>query len=172
MVTTIKGKRGEGTVVLPGNLGAKGPQVRWGSGQNPPGSGGGGGGNQPPDDSSDTSGDRYRVAVWVAIMAILVTFVSLTTIYILRARLALDWQPIPMPRLLFVSTALILASSLSVQAASYYLTHERIAKYRRALWATLLLGLCFIGTQFIVWRTLANDGLYRASNPHSSFFFC
>lgn len=126
----------------------------------------------PPDDSHDSSGDRYRAAMVVGLVVVAITFVSLTSIYILRARLARDWQPLPAtPRLLFISTALILAGSFTMRLAGRNLEREQFAAYRRALWATLLLGLGFLGAQFIVWRQLAASGIYLAGHPHSSFFF-
>ncbi len=37
--------------------------------------------------------------------------------------------------------------------------------------ATLLLGLLFVGGQYLAWRDLAAQGLYLATNPNSSFFY-
>jgi cytochrome c oxidase subunit 3 len=39
------------------------------------------------------------------------------------------------------------------------------------LFITVVLGLAFLGAQLIAWRQLARQGLYLASNPHSSFFY-
>lgn len=168
MVTTVTGVRE--TASLPESIGALDNRLAKKGGALPPPSPGGG--NRPPDDSQDDfSGDRYRVAMWVTIVVVSVTFISLTSIYIVRARLARDWQPIAMPRLLFLSTTLIVASSLTFHFARRYFARGLLVKYRCALWATLLLGLSFLGTQFVVWRGLAAAGLYLAGNPHSSFFY-
>ena len=35
----------------------------------------------------------------------------------------------------------------------------------------MLLGLGFLVSQLIAWRQLAAQGIYLASNPHSSFFY-
>ena len=37
--------------------------------------------------------------------------------------------------------------------------------------ATLLLGLAFVGGQYLAWTQLAAQGLYLATNPNSSFFY-
>ena len=37
--------------------------------------------------------------------------------------------------------------------------------------ATLVLGLAFVGGQYLAWRQLAAQGLYLATNPNSSFFY-
>ena len=36
---------------------------------------------------------------------------------------------------------------------------------------TVLLGLGFLASQLFAWRELVAQGLYMASNPHSSFFY-
>jgi len=36
---------------------------------------------------------------------------------------------------------------------------------------TLVLGLVFVGGQYLAWRQLAAQGLYLATNPNSSFFY-
>jgi cytochrome c oxidase subunit 3 len=42
---------------------------------------------------------------------------------------------------------------------------------RMLLAATLVLGLAFVGGQYLAWRELAAQGLYLATNPNSSFFY-
>jgi cytochrome c oxidase subunit 3 len=39
------------------------------------------------------------------------------------------------------------------------------------LYATLLLGLAFVGGQLIAWHSLEAHGVYLATNPSSSFFY-
>jgi cytochrome c oxidase subunit 3 len=36
---------------------------------------------------------------------------------------------------------------------------------------TVVLGLGFVASQLIAWRQLVRQGVYLASNPHSSFFY-
>jgi cytochrome c oxidase subunit 3 len=46
--------------------------------------------------------------------------------------------------------------------------------YQQALpWLviTLVLGLAFVGGQYLAWRKLAALGLFLATNPNSSFFY-
>lgn len=171
MITTVTGAR-DVVTSAPGKTGAPSdPFAPKGSGWQPPPHGDGDD-SQPPDDFHDSSGDRYRAAMLVALVVIAITFVSLTSIYILRARLARDWQPLPAtPQLLFVSTALIVASSFTMRLARRCLARESFSAYRRALWATMLLGLGFLGAQLIVWRQLTASGIYLAGHPHRSFFF-
>lgn len=139
---------------------------------------GGGGDRHPPEESDDFPSDRYRVAGWVTIVAVIATFASLCVVYVVRTRLARDWQPIAVPQLLWASTALILLSSVTFHlarralfAASTDAVSSAIARYRFLIGVTLALGLGFIATQIAVWRQLSAQGVYAASSPHRSFFY-
>jgi cytochrome c oxidase subunit 3 len=41
----------------------------------------------------------------------------------------------------------------------------------RWLLVTVLLGIGFLASQLFAWKQLARQGVYLASNPHSSFFY-
>src|SRR6266566_2902373 len=77
----------------------------------------GGGRNGQGGDSMRFSADRYRIGVWVAIGSILMLFVALTSAYIVRSASSNDWQPIAMPKVLWLSTALILISSMTMEVS-------------------------------------------------------
>src|SRR5262249_49547388 len=47
----------------------------------------------------------------------------------------------------------------------------RVGPYRRWLMLSMLLGVIFLSGQLLIWRTLAAQGIYLGSNPHSSFFY-
>jgi cytochrome c oxidase subunit 3 len=107
----------------------------------------------------------------VALAGMVMLFTSLTSAYIVRAAASNDWVALPVPQLLWVSTALILISSATLEMARKALKHEANTAYRRWLAVTSVLGLGFLVAQLVVWRQLAGQGLYIASNPHSSFFY-
>jgi cytochrome c oxidase subunit 3 len=109
--------------------------------------------------------------MWVGLASVAMLFTALTSAYIVRAVSSDDWQPLVMPRLLWVSTGLIIASSLTFEMARRGLKAGRAAAYKRWLLLTVLLGLGFLGTQLLAWRQLVAQGVYLASNPHSSFFY-
>jgi cytochrome c oxidase subunit 3 len=123
------------------------------------------------DDAMRFSPDRYRLGVWVAIGSILMLFVALTSAYIVRSASSNDWQPIAMPRVLWLSTGLILISSVTMELSRRSLKDQRDAGYGRWLMITAALGLAFLATQLFAWRQLARQGIYMASNPYNSFFY-
>ena len=115
--------------------------------------------------------DRYRTGMWVALAAVLMMFTALTSAYVVRAGTWNDWRPIAMPRLLWVSTAVITLSSLAFEVARRSLKAGRTAAFKRWLLVTVVLGLGFLASQLTIWRELSAAGIYLASNPHGSFFY-
>jgi cytochrome c oxidase subunit 3 len=118
-----------------------------------------------------SSANRYRIGVWVGLASILMMFTALSSAYIVRAASSSDWQPLAMPRILLLSTALILVSSGTLETARRKFRNAASKAYKPWLLLTLLLGLMFLGSQLLAWRQLVRQGVYVASNPHSSFFY-
>ncbi len=117
------------------------------------------------------SPSRYRIGAWVAIASIVMLFTALTSAYIVRSASGDDWHPIGMPKVLWLSTSLILISSVTMEISRRSLKALNDARYGRWLIVTVLLGLGFLGSQLMAWRQLVRQGVYMASNPHSSFFY-
>lgn len=113
----------------------------------------------------------YRLGMLVALAGMVMFFTSLTSAYIVRAAASNDWVPLPVPQTLWISTVLILMSSATLETARRALKREAVKAYRSWLVITTLLGTGFLVSQLIVWRQLVRQGIYIASNPHSSFFY-
>jgi len=116
-------------------------------------------------------GNRYRIGMLVTLASIAMLFTSLSSAYIVRAGPMTDWFPIPVPRVLFGSTALLLLASVSIEIARRKLKLNLFASYSRYLSLTLVLGLGFLVSQLVAWRQLRHLGIYISSHPHSSFFY-
>ena len=116
--------------------------------------------------------EQYRIGMWVAIAAIMMMFVGLISAYIVRAVSPLnDWEPLVMPRILWVSTAILFISSVTFELARRYFLNGRVQDYSRWLIVTAWLGFGFIAMQLWAWQKLAAQGIYLSSNPHSAFFY-
>jgi cytochrome c oxidase subunit 3 len=120
-------------------------------------------------DSRD--GAPYRLGMVVGLAAMVMLFTSLTSAYIVRAAASNDWVILPVPQLLWVSTGLILVSSVTLEAARRALRRAAGNVYQRWLVVTTLLGAAFLVCQLVAWRQLVGQGIYITSNPHSSFFY-
>jgi cytochrome c oxidase subunit III len=172
MATTVIST--EKTVTRPAKGSAKGGRRGHGGGNGGRGTGGRGPGGSGGGDSARPLPDhRYRIGMWVALASIMMLFTALSSAYIVRSRLSTagDWQPIAVPHMLWLSTALILLSSVAFEASRRSLRGGAVQAYRRWLAGTALLGLGFLLTQLLAWRELVSQGIYLATNPHSAFFY-
>ena len=116
-------------------------------------------------------GSSFRTGAWVVIAGIVMLFTALTSAYIVRSASSNDWQPIAMPKVLWLSTALIVISSVTMEISRRSLKRQSDAGYGRWLIITVALGLAFLATQLLAWRQLVRQGAYMASNPYNSFFY-
>lgn len=149
------------------------PVIKKGAGGGPslPGPNGNGSKRKGGFPDPDSRSNRYRIGMWVGLASIAMMFTSLSSAYIVRYASANDWLPLAVPRAMFASTALIVISSITIELARRKLKRSFQDAYRRYLLFTVLLGLAFLVSQLISWRQLARQGIYLASNPHSSFFY-
>jgi len=107
----------------------------------------------------------------MAIGSILMLFVALTSAYIVRSASSNDWRPVAMPKVLWLSTALIIISSITMEFSRRSLKSNNSSAYLRWLLSTVLLGVGFVVAQLFAWRQLVRQGVYLASNPFNSFFY-
>lgn len=125
---------------------------------------------------SSKSGKGSESGIWIALFAITMSFAAFTSALFIR-QASTDWTHIAAPRILFVSTAILLLSSCLMEMSRRRLDGGpdlQIKERGRGLIllvATLVLGLAFVGGQYLAWRQLAGQGLYLTTNPNSSFFY-
>jgi len=126
--------------------------------------GGGGGGRGGP------LFDTAKVGLWAFLGSVTMLFAAFTSAYIVR-RAGTDWAPLPVPSLLWVNTAVLLLSSVTMELARRAFQSWRPLAFRK--WATLtfLGGAAFVIGQIAAWNQLAGQGVFLQSNPHSSFFY-
>ncbi|MDT7542599.1 MAG: cytochrome c oxidase subunit [Acidobacteriota bacterium] len=172
MATTVgtKGVVATGTGERVGTRAARGTGLD-GSGKRT----GGGGKPYPPGGGGDERArdetlPHYRIGMWVAVATILMLFMALTSAYVFRAAVA-GWEKLQTPSWLWVSTAVILASSVVFELARKSAHRDDRAGYRRWLVVVIALGFVFLASQLLAWRELVAQGVYLATNPHSSFFY-
>ncbi|HEY3102784.1 MAG TPA: cytochrome c oxidase subunit 3 [Pyrinomonadaceae bacterium] len=151
--------------VIDAAIGGGGPRSRGGNGFRK-----NGGGHHDGDDFR-FSPARYRVGVWVAIASIVMLFTALSSAYVVRSASANDWTPLVLPKVLWLSSAFIVVSSITMEISRRSLKAQNNRGYRLWLTNTLMLGIGFVAAQLFAWRQLARQGVYMASNPHSSFFY-
>jgi cytochrome c oxidase subunit 3 len=80
-------------------------------------------------------------------------------------------QPIAAPHILWVSTSLILVSSLTVELARRALRRRLENRFKFWISATMLLGLSFLAAQLVLWKRLFASGFYVNRNHHSGYAY-
>lgn len=71
----------------------------------------------------------------------------------------------------WISTGLILISSVTLQAARRAMRIAKFAEYRSVLWWTMGLGVAFLATQVLGCLDLAAQGVYVVGNPRGSMYY-
>ncbi|HUN82970.1 MAG TPA: cytochrome c oxidase subunit 3 [Terracidiphilus sp.] len=162
---------------------------------------GGGGGGGDDDWRHERRGprellNRIRFFVFFGLAGDMMFFAMLVVLFFARqagAHLDLstreivgDWHPVMLPPILYLNTAILLLSSLTVEFARHNIFREidvleewlgmgRPALHRTLPWmaATLTLGLLFLAGQWTAWNQLTAQGFAfnRWSTPASYFFY-
>jgi cytochrome c oxidase subunit 3 len=111
-----------------------------------------------------------QTGVLAGLAAITMTFAAFTSAMVMRQGAPGDWLHFRLPPILFANTALLLASSFTLEVARRRLGRAA-ADGVAWLTGTVALGLLFVGGQVLAWRALAAQGLFLATSPSSAFFY-
>lgn len=150
------------------------------------GSGNSGGGDGGGDDGGDNNksnqqdfrdieqypSNKARIFTIFLLLVVLMTFGGLIGAYVVIAsNNALEWKPFSLPIQVWISTAIILASSISYHISRNALFQHDQQKSKKWLMITTVLGATFISSQILSWLALVNRGVYLQSNPYAGFFY-
>jgi cytochrome c oxidase subunit 3 len=121
--------------------------------------------------------DAPSTGIWIGIAAITMTFAAFTSAMLVRQGSSNDWRHFSFPVILYFNTAVLAASSLTLQIARRRCSrldsegHSEARPTITALYGTLALGCTFVFGQYAAWQQLRSAGLYLSSTPSSSFFY-
>jgi cytochrome c oxidase subunit 3 len=110
------------------------------------------------------------IGVAAVLAAVVMLFIAFTSAYLFRRDQA-GWPSLAVPPLLWVNTAVLLASSAALERARRRIRVGDAAGLRHGLEATGVLGVVFVLGQLGAWRQLVAQGVFLATTPHSAFFF-
>ena len=97
-------------------------------------------------------------------------FGGLTSAYIVKRNQA-NWQTFELPIAFWYSTAIVLASSLTMMLALRSFKERQMSRYRMLLAATMVLGVIFIALQILGFQQLWGKGLTLQGNVSYSFLY-
>ncbi|MHC4971363.1 MAG: cytochrome c oxidase subunit 3 [Planctomycetota bacterium] len=104
-----------------------------------------------------------RTLLAAILASVVMLFTAFAAAYLERVA-ARGWSRIDLPQILWLTTGLLLASSVTLELA-------RRRGLRVALYATLVLGGLFLAGQYAAWLQLRADGVFLPTSPHGSFFY-
>jgi cytochrome c oxidase subunit III len=110
------------------------------------------------------------IALWLFMGVASMLFLLFIAAYLMRMN-ATDWSAIGMPWQLWLSTALLVMGSVTLEGASFA---ARAGSSRHARGLLLAGGMCalvFLGVQLWAWRVLLGNQVMPAGNPAASFFY-
>ena len=125
-------------------------------------------------DSNEDRGSRRSVGVAGVIIGMLastMTFVALASTLILAHVLNRNWVSLPVPRILWPNTALLLMSSVAIEMARHALNKGRRDRFNTLWWAGTILGTGFLAGQIVAWLQLRSEGVYMTTNQSHSLFY-
>ena len=111
-----------------------------------------------------------KVFLSVFLGVVSAVFGLLTAAYFIRMAYA-DWQPLPIPAMLWLNTGILILSSFMLQWARNAGRTDETNGVRHGLLAGGLLAFAFLIGQVLVWRQLGSLGYFVDSNPSNSFFY-
>jgi len=123
------------------------------------------------EDPSKSPPGVYRLGLLIACGSILAFFAALVVAFYWRSRTPPFWAPVALPHTLWLSTAIILVSSGTFEAARRAYRRGSHLVAARLLVVTACLGAAFLASQLAAWRDLVHRGYYLAQNHYSSFFY-
>jgi cytochrome c oxidase subunit 3 len=128
------------------------------------------GGDAHGDDAARTR-RVYTTGIYLCLATITMFFMALASAFMVRKGLGGDWQNLALPQILWVNTAILIASSVTLEVARHRLAGGSVQEFRNWWAITTALGTLFLGGQFVAWAQLAEQGIFLATNPSSSFFY-
>ena len=98
-------------------------------------------------------------------------FAAFTSAMVVRRGLSDDWASMAKPSILWLNTAILLASSAALEVARRAIKSGARARFNTWWTAGSALGLLFLVGQTIAWLQLKAAGVFVSTNPSSSFFY-
>lgn len=108
--------------------------------------------------------------LWLFLASVFMIFMSLTSAYIVR-RADGNWTVFDLPSLFWLTTVVILLSSVTMQWAYFSAKKDNQSTTQLMVILTLILGVVFLVGQFYGWKQLVTDKVYLVGNPSGSFVY-
>jgi cytochrome c oxidase subunit 3 len=121
-------------------------------------------------DQSGSSVPAAKIGLGVFLAVVGSLFALLISAYSMRTSMV-DWRELPLPRLLWFNTGVLIISSVALQWALMAARRDDIDGLIVGLFVGGTSAMTFLAGQLLVWQQLNVAGYFVASNPANSFFY-
>ncbi len=111
-----------------------------------------------------------KFALYLGIVSLIMAFAAFSSAYIVR-QAAGNWLEFRLPVMFYVSTGVIVLSSVCLKLSSRAFNLEQARAYRVYMLLTFFLGITFLITQYLGWMEMHNNGIDLKGNPSGSFVY-
>lgn len=111
-----------------------------------------------------------RFSTWLGIISIAMAFGGWTSAYLVRKAVG-GWMSFTLPSVFWVSTIVILLSSVTLHLAHIANKRGLTGLLRMFLFLTFGFGVAFLALQLDGWKQLQSLGVYHDGNVAGSFFY-
>ncbi len=112
----------------------------------------------------------HKFALWASMASITMMFAAFTSAYIVK-QAAGNWLEFSMPMAFYISTLVIICSSITLQISFRSFKDGSESRYKIFLTLTFILGLLFVFLQYQGWTELYKIGVDLKGNVSGSFFY-
>ncbi|MFQ5550425.1 MAG: heme-copper oxidase subunit III [Gemmatimonadales bacterium] len=117
--------------------------------------------------AADRPSGPYPIGLMGLLATVAMLFASFTAAILVR-RTGIDWDPVTLPPIVWLSTAILIGSSVFVERSRAAAGTAACADHLRI---AAILGILFLAGQIVAWFGLARQGVFLDSNPHAAFFY-
>ena len=114
-----------------------------------------------------------KFALWLFLVSVCMLFAAFTSAFIVKKGES-NWVEFPLPNILWVTTGIILLSSITMQLAYFAAKKDELEKLKITLFITFILGVAFLVGQYMAWEELYKEGIYFGgshSHPSGSYLY-
>jgi cytochrome c oxidase subunit 3 len=127
-------------------------------------------GPDPIGGPTQTGMPTKKVALGIFLAVVGALFALFASAYFMRMEFV-DWRQMPLPRIVWLNTGLLVLASVGLQCARSALHQGDLDTVRLSLATGAVATLGFLAGQLTAWRELAASGYFVTGNPANSFFY-
>ena len=111
-----------------------------------------------------------QVFVYTLMTVISILFLFITNAYLFRMNFE-DWNPVPIPSLLWVNTGSLVLASVGMAWAKSGAKRSSVQTIKVGLIIGGVFAVTFVTGQTLAWQELSSSGYFLTINPANTFFY-